>query len=86
MIERFEIVVRGVPIWLLRDYLQQVGGQGQVNGWCQGDGWRARLTQADDYAIGSLKVGQVKLEIEGEASAVARTRDGLEPRLLRGGG
>ncbi len=86
MVERFESVIRGVPLWLMREYLEQVGGRGQVNGWCQGDGWRARLTQVEDHAIGSLRVGQVKLEVEGEAGPVARARAGLEPKLLRGGG
>lgn len=84
--EPFETVVRGVPLWLMREYLEQIGGRKQEEGWFQGQGWRARLVQIEDYAIGSLRVGQVRLKIDGEADSVARARAALEPKLLRGGG
>ncbi len=86
MSERFETVVRGVPLWLMREYLEQIGGREQADGRFEGEGWRARLTQIEDYAIGSLRVGQARLEIEGEADAVARAQASLQPKLLRGGG
>ncbi len=82
----FETVVRGVPLWLLREYLEEIGGQLQADGGLAGDGWMARLTQVDDYVIGSLRVGQVRVEIAGEAASVGRARAALEPKLLRAGG
>lgn len=81
-----ERVIRGVPLWLLREYVVGVGAQVEGDGWLQGDGWRAELTQLDDYVIGSLRVGQVRLVIEGEADSVTRAWAALEPKLLRGGG
>jgi hypothetical protein len=81
-----ETTVRGIPLWLLREYLQEVGGMADTGEWLSGAGWRARLTQVEDYTIGSLRVGQVRLEMEGEAEAVAQLRAKLEPKLLRGGG
>ncbi len=83
---RFELVIRGLPLWLLQQYLEQLGAQPAPDGWLAAPGWRARLAQVDDYAIGSLRVGQVRLEMEGEPGAVAAARQALEPRLLRGGG
>jgi hypothetical protein len=78
--------VRGIPAWLLRDYLTELGGRTQDDDSVVGPGWRARLTQADDYALGSVRVGQVHLELHGQAGTVEQIRRALEPKLLRGGG
>ncbi len=82
----FERVVTGVPLWLLRAYLEELGGWPGADGLLRGDGWHARLTQVEDYQIGSLRVGQVRLELDGEVEAVGRVRQALEPRLMRAGG
>jgi molybdopterin synthase sulfur carrier subunit len=84
--ERFETIITGVPLWLLREYGQELGGRPEGDGALRGEGWRMTLAQADDYAIGSLRVGRVRMQIEGEAEAVAGLRRALEPKLLRGGG
>ena len=62
--------IRALPIWLLREYLEGAGGRSLDDGAVEGPGWIARLTQIEDYRIGSLAVGQVR----------------LEPKLLRAGG
>ena len=81
-----ERVIRGVPLWLLREYVVAVGADASRGDWLLGAGWQARLTQIDDYVVGSLRVGQVKLVIEGEADPVTQAWAALEPKLLRGGG
>lgn len=78
--------LRAMPIWLLRDYLLQVGGQEQADGTIQGAGWQARLTQLEDFQIGSLRVGEVRLEITGDDGALAAVWMALEPKLMRAGG
>jgi len=82
--------VRAVPIWLLGQYLVEAGGvrlDPDPTEWrVAGEGWTARLTQVEDYEIGSLSVGQVRLRIEGEAKAVEDLLAALSPRLLRAGG
>jgi len=82
----FERIVRGIPLWLFREYIEQIGAEGKDDGWLHGEGWRARLTQIEDFEIGSLRVGQVRLEFEGEADSVAGAMAALEPKLMRGGG
>ncbi len=78
--------VRGVPLWLLREYLTELGGQGGGDE-VSGPGWAARLTRLADYQIGSLRVGEVRVELEGEARAVARIGAALDQKLnTRGGG
>ena len=83
--ERIERVV-SVPLWLLRAYLEDLGGQPDGDARVVGKGWEARLTQAEDYRIGSLRVGRVRLELLGKADALAQLLPPLELKLLRGGG
>ena len=75
-----------VPLWLLRAYLEELGGQPDGEGRVVGAGWEARLTKTEDYRIGSLRVGRVRLEIWGDADALAQLMPPLELKLLRGGG
>jgi hypothetical protein len=77
---------RGIPLWLLREYLVEGGGRAADDHRVVGDGWEARLTQIEDFAVGSLRVGQVRVEIDGSAAGVARLLAYLEPKLLRAGG
>jgi len=88
-----ERVLRGIPRWLLRGYLEDLGGTisdaadaAPDEDLLAGAGWTARLTQLDDYRIGSLRSGQVRLTIRGEPAAVETLMSALEPRLFRGGG
>lgn len=78
--------LRGVPIWLVREYLQALGGQIDADGWLHGPGWSARLTEMEDYQIGSLRVARLHLELRGDATAVVQAQHALEKRLLRAGG
>lgn len=79
--------IRGVPLWLLREYLEELGGAAGADGAVVGPGWQARLSQLDDYRLGSLRIGQVRLELAGEEGALAELRRVLTYRLMtRGGG
>jgi hypothetical protein len=84
--DRVETVIRGLPLWLLRDYLVQLGARPDADGTLRGPGWSASLAQAEDFAIGSLRVGQVSLRLEGAPEAVAAAQAALQPKLLRAGG
>ncbi|MBI4771754.1 MAG: DUF1952 domain-containing protein [Chloroflexi bacterium] len=84
--EVWSATLTGIPLWLLRQYIEQLGGQAAGEGRLRGEGWRAALEQVEDYALGSLRVGRVRLELAGEPEAVARLRRALEPKLLRAGG
>lgn len=78
--------IRGIPLWLLRDYLVDLGGQVQPDGQVAGAGWRAQLTRLEDIRIGSLRIGEVRLELRGESAAVGQLELDLRPKLLRAGG
>ena len=83
---RFETTLNGLPLWLLREYLESLGGHTVDDGTVEGDGWQARLTQVEDYQIGSLRVGRVHLELVGTPAAVEQTRQALQPKMIRAGG
>ncbi len=70
-------LVRGIPLWLLREYLQELGGVVDGNGRVVGEGWIATLTPMEPFKLGSLRVGQLELQLEGTQDAL----DQLEPRL-----
>ena len=77
---------RGIPLWLLREYLEEGGGRAAGDHRVVGDGWEVHLTQIEDFAVGSLRVGQVRLDVDGSDDAVARVLAFLEPKLVRAGG
>ena len=88
-------VITGIPLWLMRDYIADSGGrvEGALPGDHEnvptrlaGDGWTVALTPAPDQVVGSLRIGQVRMRIDGDDDAVARLWTALEPRLVRAGG
>ncbi len=78
--------VRGIPLWLLRAYLVEAGGTAESDDVVVGDGWQVRLTQLEDFEVGSLRIGEIHVEWEGDGEAFARMQEILEQKLLRAGG
>jgi hypothetical protein len=82
--------VRGMPLWLLRDYLVELGGVVAIgderNARLVGPGWTAVITRIEDFQIGSLKVGQLHITIDGDPDVLAELTPHLEKKLLRAGG
>jgi len=78
--------IRGIPLWLLRDYLVDLDGTLETDNLVVGPGWRVQLTRLADVQIGSLRVGEVRLEMSGAPEVIAALERSLWPKLLRGGG
>jgi hypothetical protein len=78
--------VRGIPLWLLQKYLVEVGGTAVADGQIQANDWQATLEQIEDFQVGSLRVGQVRLTVIGTAEPLAKLNEILEVKLLRAGG
>ena len=76
----------GVPLWLLKEYLAQLGAQETVENLMQGDGWHAVLYKAEPRHIGSLTIGGTTAEFAGDAAALDAMFDQLHWKTLRGGG
>ena len=86
MVYAYTRELRSLPIWLLREYLIELGGQVGPDGNAVGPGWQARLTPMEDFVLGSLRVGQLRLEWEGNESAHQVFWPKLEQKLMRAGG
>ena len=78
--------VRGITLWLIRDYLYELGGHSEEDGYIIGEGWRAILKPMESYQLGSLVVGQVFLKIEAPSNILEGILPLLEKKLLRCGG
>ena len=86
-----ERVIRGIPLWLVRGYLEDLGGRptgepAREHVTVVADAWGATLEQVEDFQIGSLRVGQVRLTLTGEDAVLRPMLAALEKRLFRGGG
>jgi hypothetical protein len=78
--------VNCVPEWLMQEYLVELGGQVSGQGQVTGPGWQAAFHKIEDFKLGSIKVGRVRLQISGDDSAMEAILPRLEQKLMRGGG
>lgn len=81
-----EVHEYGIPLWLLREYLEELGGEADGENRVVGDGWTASLTEAEPVKLGSLVIGRVRLELKGEPDAIDRLNPELHMKTIRGGG
>ena len=82
----FQRTLRSLPVWLLQEYLVELGGKLQEDGSVRGNGWKAHIRELDDFQVGSLRVGQVRLEVKAADDVVDDLMPVLEKKLLRAGG
>jgi hypothetical protein len=76
----------GVPLWLMKEYLADLGGIEVAENVMAGQGWRAAVTKATPNRIGSLVVGGATVEFYGDEAALAALFAKLHMKTLRGGG
>lgn len=76
----------GVPLWLMKDYLAQLGGREVGEDVIEGEGWRAELRKAERRHIGSLSVGGATTIFIGEQETLDALFERLHWKTLRGGG
>ncbi len=55
--------MRGIPYFLLKEYLQELGGRPSAENEVRGEGWIVRLEKMEPFRLGSLSVGQTRLEM-----------------------
>lgn len=78
--------MRGIPLFLLREYLEEMGGSLAGENRVEAPGWRVTLTRLPPFEIGSLSVGQTRLEIEIEDPLVDEFFRIFNLKTLRAGG
>ena len=78
--------IRGIPGFLLKEYLQEMGGTLVEENLVQGDGWRVRLERMEPFRLGSLEVGQTRLTMELEERIAEDFEGRFLKKTLRAGG
>lgn len=86
MIETITRELRGLPDWVLCEYLTKIGGRQQPDGSFTGDGWQAGLTRLPDIHRGVLTYCVYRLEFRGESAVLREVWPQFELRILRPGG
>lgn len=89
MIEKYQTFdwqMRGIPLWLIREYLVEMGGREISPNLIEGEGWMVTLNQMADYQIGSISIGQVQLTLEATTEVMKTIKPALEKKLIRAGG
>ena len=76
----------GVPLWLMKEYLGQLGAQEISENAMVAEGWRASLRKADPHHLGSLVIGGTTVTFWGDEQALAAMYARLHWKTLRGGG
>ena len=77
--------IRGIPLWLLREYLQEMGGTVVDDHFVRADGWNVRLTRLEPFRLGSLEVGQTRLDIAIDQGSVDEFSAAFDKKTLRAG-
>lgn len=76
----------GVPDWLMKEYLTDLGGVEESENVLVAEGWRAVVSKATPRHIGSLVIGGAAVEFSGDEAALAALFEKLHWKTLRGGG
>ena len=76
----------GVPLWLMKEYLADLGAVETAENTMQGDGWQAIVSKAEPNRIGSLVIGGASVEFSGDEDALEKMFEKLHWKTLRGGG
>jgi len=77
--------MRGIPFFLLREYLEELGGKAVSEDCVEGSGWSVRLTRMEPFRLGSLSVGQTCLEIEIEEIQADEFMERFSMKTMRAG-
>lgn len=76
----------GIPLWLMKEYLVDLGAVETEENLLVADGWQARVSKAVPNRIGSLVVGGATVEFTGDNGALETMFKQLHWKTLRGGG
>ncbi len=77
--------MRGIPFFLLREYLVELGGTATQEDRVEGAGWWVSLFRMEPFRIGSLSVGQTRLVIEIVDPLADEFMERFEKKTLRAG-
>ncbi len=77
--------LRGIPCFLLEEYLQELGGVLTGENIVRGEGWIVTLEHMEPYRLGSLEVGQTRLTMELDDPIAKDFLEHFGMKILRAG-
>ncbi|MCL4528899.1 MAG: DUF1952 domain-containing protein [Chloroflexi bacterium] len=77
--------LRGIPYFLLKEYLQEMGGVLAGENIVRGNGWAVTLERMEPYRVGSLEVGQTRLTMELDELVAKGFLQRFDMKILRAG-
>lgn len=77
--------LRGIPYFLIREYLQELGGSPAGGDIVRGEGWTVTLERMEPFRLGSLEVGQTRLTMELDELVAGDFLERFEMKTLRAG-
>jgi hypothetical protein len=78
--------MRGIPNYLLKEYLQELGGTLIGEDLIKGDGWSVKVEKMEPFRLFSLTVGQSRLTMELEDDVADDFLERFKKKTLRAGG
>jgi hypothetical protein len=78
--------VFGVPLWLMKEYLTELGAVETEENVLAADDWQAVVSKSKPVKIGSLVVGRIEAEFSGDEAAIEAVLEKLHWKTLRAGG
>lgn len=78
--------MRGIPFFLLKEYLHELGGESTAEDTVAGDGWIVRLERMQPFRLGSLEVGQTRLTMDIREDVYDDFIERFRLKTLRAGG
>jgi hypothetical protein len=78
--------MRGIPYFLLKEYLQELGGTLQGENLVRGEGWSVILERMEPFRLGSLEVGQTRLTMAIREDVYDEFVERFRLKTLRAGG
>ncbi|HJO08138.1 MAG TPA: ubiquitin-like small modifier protein 1 [Chloroflexota bacterium] len=81
-----ELVLRGIPLWILREYLRKMGAEEQGLDEFAGEGWSIRMREGETPTTGTLRLTPIHVEFRGDPEAVEAARATFMKKAMRGGG
>jgi hypothetical protein len=78
--------MRGIPYFLLIEYLVELGGVLISDSVVKGEGWIVELIKMEPFQIGSLVVGQTRLILTLEEAFADDFITRFQKKTLRAGG
>ena len=79
-------LIYGVPIWLMKKYMADLGATETAENLMTGKGWQAAIRKSEPARIGSLVVGRIEVELSGEQHVLDELVERLHWKTMRGGG